>query len=218
MSLTRDPIIVKVMAETKRTDKQTALETSFPDVLRDMSRARTEDGESIPLQDLKKDGSLTINDGEYFVALPDDFIFQYAEPELLYDTDKGRILLKRSINQLNYLYPNRANDTTQKARPSYYSLEKNRFDFASKSDATYSIKLPYTCLHPIVSTNAIAILFGDRFESVIKDLLKAKLFEILDDFDKMEHYESRGIGKLRSLAITDKRNSDAVTITEYNDV
>ena len=52
MALTRDVLITAVMAETKRTDKETYLQTVFPNVLYRMSRAVTEDNEPIPLQDL----------------------------------------------------------------------------------------------------------------------------------------------------------------------
>jgi hypothetical protein len=205
------------MTETKRTDKQSYLETVFPDVLYAMSRAMTEDGEPIPLQDLKTDGSLSIVDTDYFVALPSDFVFQYGEPELLYDTDKGRTLIKKSLEWMNWHYPNRANNSSSKSKPSYYCLEKNQFDFAPMSDASYTITFPYTKLHAAVSSNSVAIAFRDHFKDVIKHLLKAKLWHVLDDEDKEAKEELKGISLLRSLAILDKRNSNVETITECND-
>lgn len=217
MSLTRDAIITKVMAETKRTDKQTYLETVFPDVIARMSRAVTQDGEPIPLQDLKTDGSLSTADGGYYISLPSDFVFQYAEPELLYDTDKGRMLIKKSLDWMNRNYPNRANNTSNKSKPQYYCLEKNRFDYAPMADAVYTITFPYTKLHATVSSNSVAILFRDTFEDVIKDWLKEKLWELLSDDDKKEYYNSRGLSRLIALANLDKRNAGTVLLTDYND-
>ena len=215
--MTRDAIITKVMADTKRTDKQTYLESRFTDVLHIMSRAVTEDGEPIPLQDLKTTGSLSITTSSYYVALPTGFIFQYGEPELLYDTDKGRQLIKKSLDWLNWNYPNRANNSSNKAKPIYYCLENNQFDFAPMSDAAYSVNFPYTKLHPTVDDNADTILFRDQFEVVIKDLLKAELFELLEDFDKVSLFTNRAMNNLRSLAKIDKRNSNAEIITQCND-
>ena len=220
MALTRNAIITEVMTETKRTDKQTYLETVFPDVLYEMSTAITEDGEPIPLQDLKasdSDSTLSIVSGNYFVALPTGFIFQFAEPELYYDTNKGRLLIKKSLEWMNYHYPNRANNTSNKSKPVYYCLEKNRFDFAPMSDGTYSIIFPFTKLHPTVDDNSDTILFKDHFKPVIKDWLKAKLWELLDDDDKKDYHLGRGLNLLRSLSIVGKRNSEAALITEYND-
>uniref|UniRef100_A0A6H1ZB99 Uncharacterized protein n=1 Tax=viral metagenome TaxID=1070528 RepID=A0A6H1ZB99_9ZZZZ len=217
MALTRDAIITEVMNETKRTDKQTRLEAIFPDILYRMSRAVTQDGEPIPLQDLKTDGSLSIVDGNYFVALPSDFVFQYGEPELLYDTDKGRILTKKSLEWMNYVYPNRANNTSNKSKPIYYCLEKNRFDFAPMSDASYTITFPYTKIHGTVDDNTDTILFRDTFKDVIKDWLKAQLFDELDDWDKRDGYLMSGLNTLMSLAKVDKRNAEAVLITDFND-
>jgi len=217
MSLTRDAIITKVMAETKRSDKQSYLETIFPDIISRMSRAITPDGEPIPLQDLKTDGTLATADGGYYASLPGDFVFQYAEPELLYDTDKGRILIKKSLEWMNYNYPNRATNTSNKSKPIYYCLEKNRFDYAPMSDAVYSITFPYTKLHATVSSNSVTILFRDTFEDVIKDFLKAQMFEDLDDLDKMGFYSGRGLVNLIALANLDKRNADTVLITDVTD-
>lgn len=218
MALTRDAIITEVTTETKRTDKQTFLEDVFPDVLYDMSTAVTEDGEPIPLQDLKKPGgTLTIADEEYQVALPSDFVFLYSTPELLYDTDKGRQLIKVSKDWLDWNYPNRAVNTSNKSKPIYYSLEDNRFDFGPMSDGTYTINFPYTILHTAVTSNSIAIDFRDYFKPVIKDLLKSKLFELFDDLEKRDYHYARGISRLRSLAIVDKRNSNVGLVTEYND-
>ena len=136
---------------------------------------------------------------------------------MLYDTDKGRILLKRSLNWLNYNYPNRATNTSNKSKPSYYCLEKNQFDFASMSDASYTITFPYTKMHAAVTSNAIAIDFRETFRDVIKDLLKAELFELLEDWDKVSLYTNRGMLNLRILALIDKRNAQTILITQCND-
>ena len=218
--MTRDEIITEVVNETKRTDKTTRLGLIFPDILYKMSRAITEDSEPIPLQDLKAsdtDSTLSITDGDYYVSLPTGFIFQFAEPELYYDTDKGRILEKKSLAWMNYNYPNRANNSSNKSKPLFYCLEKNRFDFAPMSDGSYSIIFPFTKLHPAVTSNAVAILFRDHFKDVIKDLLKSQMFEELDDLEKAGNYATRGIGTLRTLAVLDRKNSGAELITNYND-
>lgn len=215
--MTRDSIIAKVLADTKRTDKQTYLEGRFTDVLHTMSRAVTEDAEPIPLQDLKTIGTIAITTSSYYKALPTGFIFQYGEPELLYDTDKGRQLIKKSLDWMNWNYSNRANNTSNKAKPIYYCLENNRFDFAPMSDAAYTVNFPHTLLHPTVDDNGDTILFRDQFEVVIKDLLKAELFELLEDFDKVSLYTNRAMNNLRSLAKLDKRNSGTVLITNVND-
>ncbi|KKM05278.1 hypothetical protein LCGC14_1755690 [marine sediment metagenome] len=218
MSLTRDAIITEVMTETKRTDKQTYLENVFSDVMHDMSTAMTEDGDPIPLQDLKKPGgTLTLADGDYYKDLPSDFVFLYGVPELLYDTDKGRQLIKKSIEWLDFNYPNRANNTSNKTKPRFFSLENNRFDFAPMSDAVYTVNFPYTVLHETVDSNSVAISFKDYFKPVIKDWLKAKLWELFKDNDERDFYLLKGLNKLKSLAVIGKRNSSEGLITEYND-
>ena len=216
--MTRDGIITEVMAETKRTDKQSFLEDVFPDVIDDMCTATTEDGEPLPLQDLKATAELAITDGDYYVALPSDFVYKFGEPELLYNTDKGRILKERSLEWMNTKYPNRANNTSNKSKPFFYCMENNRLDFAPMSDGSYTINFPYTKLHPTVSDNSVTILFKDFFKPVIKDWLKSRLWELLDDEDKRDFHYSRGLSKLRSLSLQGKRNSEAAVITECNDL
>lgn len=218
MSLTRDGIITEVMAETKRTDKEDYFNDVFPDVIHDMSTAMTEDGDPIPLQDLKKPGgTLTVADGDIYKDLPSDFVFLYGSPELLYDSDKGWILIKKSREWMDYNYPNRANNTTNKSKPLYFSLEDNRFDFAPMSDASYTIKFPYTILHATVDSNSVAIDFKDYFKPVIKDWLKSKLWELFSDDEKRDYYLLKGLNKLKSLAIIGKRNSSEGLVTEYQD-
>jgi len=218
MSLTRDAIITELETETKRTDKTTYFQDIFPDVIEEMCSAHTQDGEPIPLNGLKTDGTLTISDEDYYSDLPSDFIFQYGEPELLYDTDKGWLMIKKSLEWMNLNFPNRANNTSSKAKPQYYCLEKNRFDFAPMSDDDYTITLPYTKRHATVSSNSVTILFRDDFKPVIKDLCKAKLFgDLFQDNERGNFYYARGLNKLRSLAITDKRNAESVLVTSVND-
>lgn len=218
MSLTRDGIITEVETETKRSDKTTFFQDIFPDVITDMSTARTEDGEPIPLQDLKKpSGTLTIADGDYYADLPDDFVFLYGTPELLYDSDKGRLLQKKSLEWMNLNYPNRATNTSSKGKPYYFCMEHNRFDFAPMSDDDYTINFPYTILHATVSSNSVAIDFKDYFKPVIKDWLKAKLADLFQDDERRDYYLSRGLTKLKSLALIGKRNSSEGCITQYND-
>ncbi len=214
----RDTIVSEVMADTKRTDKQTALEGYFEDALIEMSQAKTEDGEPILLQDLKEDESYSIVSGDYFKALPTDFVYMYSRPELRYDTDKGRLLIKKDREWMDWNYPNRANNTTNKSKPSYFSLEAGRFDFAPMSDNSYTIIFPHTKLHPVAANNITTILYGDRFKTVIKDLLKSKLWDLLEDFDKRDFHFNRGMTKLRAAAIIDKRNASDILITNYSDL
>lgn len=222
--MTRDTPIDAVMEETKRADKESFLQTKFSEVMKFMSSAVTEDGEPIPLEDLKADPDdeiFEIKEGDYYFDFPSNFVFAWGIPEFRYSSTDARQMTKKDRAWMDLYYPNRPNDTTNKNRPSFYSLDNKRFDFAPMSDGDYTIVFPHTILHPAVTADSGAgstILFGDKYLECIKDFLKAKLFELLDDPDKMSFHFGRGLAFLKAQAIVERRNSRQPLVARYNDI
>lgn len=218
MSLIQSTIVAEVMTKSLRTDQESRIESLLNLVLRQMSQSYTEDGEPLPFEDLKKEHTFTLTENDYYEALPSDFVFIYSDPEIQYDTDKGHELIKLSIDDFKAMYPNITNDTSSKARPAHYAIDRGNIYFGPKcDDDTYSVKMLYTFLHDDISGDGDTIYFSDKFLMCIRDGILAELFDELDDFEKSDRYMDRHLSLLRAIAVVEKRNRKAVVISKpYN--
>ena len=216
--MVRSDIITEVETKTKRTDKSTRIGELINTILYKMSTAVDPNtGTPLPFSYLKTENEYSISSGDYYKALPSDYIFLYGRPEFRYDTDKGYLFVKKSYDELRNLYPNLPNSTNT-GKPDYFSIDYGRLFFAAKSDGSYTIILPYTKLHGEVSSDSDTILFPDSFKDCIAEGVAYLLFKDLSMAERASLHKQEWIEQIFALWILDRRSEKSVVVTEYNDL
>lgn len=163
----------------KRTDKSTEVYEAITDAVQEL-RARFMFDEA-GTDATTTDTIATL--GDYKLSLESDFGMILTVT--LQDGEDATPLVKLTKDEFNAIYPYAANDTTFRGYPQHYCIYAGQIYLGPTPDSvSYTYRLAYSKRAGTVDSTTAAVPFTDVYREMLANLVLAKLYAGLEDYDK----------------------------------
>lgn len=224
MALVRDDIVGEVIDKTKEHDRADLIADCLNRTLENHSMAQFEDGTPIPLDCLKTTADISLTAGSYIHTLSDnsitDFIFAYQRRIKMIDTTNNDSWLVHRISKEKFdeIYHDITLSTAVQQKPIHWAIDQETIYTAPPSDGTYTLKFPYTKLHPRIFSNSDTILLPEKFRKSLVFGTMAELYDELNEDQMAQKYENKSFSHLVAMSNVAQRNTKGANATRYNDL
>ncbi len=109
----------------------------------------------------------------------------------LEDDENATPLIQRTKHEFDLLYPFNNNDPTFRGYPKHFCVYGADIQIGPIPDQlSYAYRLAYSRRAGTVSSLTTSVPFTNEYRDVLRDLVQAKLYKLLDAFDKAQFFRA----------------------------
>lgn len=191
----------------KRTDKTAEVYDAITDTIMDMC-------EEFGFEENKVEAYTTAGIsalGDYKIDLPDDFGHLLGDVRWT-DQDDSGTLTKLSKQQFNEMFPEQDCDDPDDGEPTHYCIFGKQILIGPVPDkTTYEYQIDYAkFLADAVTSVSSDVMFTDNARECVKFGALARLFEVMEEWDKEDKYSQKFNIELAKFISREKKNTRAI--------